>query len=69
MEMGTFKIVHVQTVDKRDVNLQSPNMEHKAFICSMNTIKEKVKCNELVTDVSSTICKTMGKNCTSVFNF
>ena len=69
MEMGTFKIVHVETVDKKDVNLQSPNMEHEAFIRSMNTIKEKVKCNELVTDASSSIRKTMGKNCTFVFDF
>lgn len=60
MKMGTFKIIHVETVDKRDVNLQSPNMEHEAFICSMIYIKGKVKCNELVTDALSSIHKTKG---------
>jgi len=69
MEMGTFKIIHVETVDKRDINLQSNNMEHEAFIRSKNNIKEKVKCNELLADASWSIRKTMGKTCTFLFNF
>ena len=31
VEINSHKILHVETVDKREVNLQSPNMEHQAF--------------------------------------
>ena len=63
MEMTSQKILHVETVDKRDVNLQSPNMEHKAFLWSMSYIKGKITCGELVTDASSSIRKTIGTPC------
>ena len=60
MEMESHKILHVETVDKRDVQLQSPNMEHEAFIRSMSYINGKITCSELVSDASSSIRKTIG---------
>jgi len=48
-------------VDKKDVQLQSPNMEHEAFIRSMSYIFGKITCSELVSDAaSSSIRKTIG---------
>ena len=54
------QVLHVETMDKRDVNLQSPNMEHQAFLHSMSYIKGKITCDELVTDASSSIRKSIG---------
>lgn len=42
-------------VDKGEVSLQSPNMEHKASAHLMS-----YTCNDLVTDALSSICKTVG---------
>ena len=47
-EMESYKILHVEMVDKREVTLQSPNMEHEAFVRSLTHINRKVTCNELV---------------------
>ena len=63
MEMHSHKILHVETVDKREVQLHSPNMEHEAFVRSLEIIKGKFVCNELVTDASSSVQKTIGKIC------
>ena len=57
MEMNSYKILHVETMDKREVDLQSPSTEHQAFLHSMSYIKGKVTCDELVTNGSSSICK------------
>ena len=59
MEINSHKILHVENVDKRDVNLQSPNMEHQTFLHSMSYIKGKITCDELMTDASSSIHKTL----------
>lgn len=63
MEMDSYKILHVETVDRREVQLCLPNMKHKAFIHSMKFIKGKLVCTELVTDASSLIRKTIGNFC------
>lgn len=67
MEMDSYNILHIETVDRREVQLHSPNMEHEAFIRSMKYIKGKLTCTELVTDASSSIRKTIGKFCPAVF--
>ena len=46
----------------QEVQLHSPNMEHEGFIHSLEFIKGKFTCNKLVTDASSSIRKTIGKN-------
>ena len=61
MDIDTDKILHTITVDKREVALQSPNMEREAmkraldFIAGCDIIVE-----ELVTDASSSVRKTLG---------
>ena len=61
MELDSHQILHVETVDKREVQLRSPNMEHEAFVRSLKFITGKFTCKELVTDASSSIRKTIGK--------
>ena len=60
MEMDSHKILHVQMVDKREIQLHSLNMEHEAFVRSLKFIKGKLTCKELVTDASSSVRKTVG---------
>ena len=58
MDHETNKILHVDTVDKREVRLQSPNMEREAFSTrSMTHILQIVQCPEVITDASSSIQK------------
>lgn len=60
MEIESGVILHVETVDKREVDLQSPNMERKAFRRSMEFLLSKIKCTEIITDASSSIRKDLG---------
>ena len=69
MEMESYKILHVETVDRREVQLRLPNMEHEAFIRSMRFIKGKLTCTELVTDGSSSIRKTIGNFIVLCFSY
>ena len=63
MEIESGAILHAETVDKREVDLQSPNMERKkAFIRSMQFLLSNIKCTEIITDASSSIQKQLGKN-------
>ena len=54
------QVLHLETADKRDVNIQSPNMEHQVFLHSMSYIKGKITCDQLVINASSSIHKTIG---------
>jgi len=54
------KILHVETVDKREVDLQSLNMEGKAFRRFMEFLLSHVKCTKIITDASSSIWKDLG---------
>ena len=60
MDHETNKILHVETVDKREVRLHSPNMEREAFTRSMTHILQIVQCPEIITDASSSIRKIIG---------
>ena len=51
-------ILHTEIIDKRQVDLQSPNMERKAFIKSMDFLLYTIRCSEIITDASSLIRKT-----------
>ena len=42
MEINSYKILHVETMDKSDVNLQIPNLEHQVFLCFITYIKGKI---------------------------
>ena len=36
MDVDSCTVLHTETIDKRQVELQSPNMERKAFIKAMD---------------------------------
>ncbi|XP_065886789.1 uncharacterized protein [Dysidea avara] len=57
MDHETNKILHVETVDKREVRLQSPNMEREAFSRSIAHVLQLVECPEVITDASSSVRK------------
>ena len=60
MDIDSGKILHAETVDKREVRLQSPNMEREAFIRSLNFLLPRVKCTEIITDASTSIRNKLG---------
>ena len=60
MDHDTNKILHVETVDKCKVRLQSLNMEREAFMLSMTHILEFLQRPEVITDASSSIRKIIG---------
>ena len=60
MESESNVILHFENVDKREVDLQSPNMEREGKIRSLDFLIKKGL--ELITDLSS-IAKALGKVC------
>ena len=60
MDHDTNKILHVETVDKREVRLQSSNMEREAFKRSMTHMLEFLQFQGVITDASSSIRKIIG---------
>lgn len=64
MESESNVILHFENIDKREVDLHSPNMERQGMIRSLDFLIEKgLKIVELITDSSSSIAKTLGKVC------
>ena len=61
MDIETGYILHSETVDKREVALQSPNMEKEAFVRSLQFLHTHISCKEIITDASTSTCKEMGK--------
>ena len=55
MDLESGLILHTETIDKRKVALQSPNMEREGFVLSMRYLLPLVKCKEVITDASSSI--------------
>ena len=61
MESQSNAILHFENIDKREVDLQSPNMERKGMIRSLDFLIEKgLNVMELITDSSSSIAKALG---------
>ena len=61
MEIDTHSRLHVETVDKREVALQSPNMEKEGSVRSLQFLLPKLCCKEIVTDSSSVIHNKLGE--------
>ena len=63
MDSENDKILYVETVDKREVGLKSPNMEREAFKRSMQYLTNKgIKISEIVTDASTAVISIAGKS-------
>lgn len=64
MESENNEILHFENIDKREVDLRSPNMEREGMIRSLDFLIEKqLRVVELITDSSSSIAKTLGTVC------
>jgi len=61
MDIETGIILHSETVGKKEVALQSPNMEKEAFVRSLEFLQTHISCKEIITDASASIRKEMGK--------
>ena len=46
MDIETGYILHSESVDKREVALQSPNMEKEAFLRSLQFLHTYISCKE-----------------------
>ena len=67
MESEDNVILHFVNIDKREVDLHSPNMEREGMVCSLDFLIEKqLKIVELITDSSSSVAKTLGIVCSLV---
>lgn len=61
MDVSTEKVVHCEIVDKREVQLKSPNMERLGLKRALTYLKaSSVSVHELVTDASIVIISMMG---------
>jgi len=61
MENSQNQILHFENVDKRQVGLQSPNMEREGMIhCLEFLISHGLKISEVVTDSSTSVAKALG---------
>ena len=62
MDIDSNQILHMVTIDKRQVGLQSPNMERQALEHCMDfLLKEKIDITEIVTDASTAVAKLLRK--------
>ena len=61
MESEKNQILHFKNIDKREVGLRSPNMEREGMIrCLDFLIAKGMKVEELITDSSTSVAKTLG---------
>ena len=61
MDIDTGYKLHCETVDKREVGLQSPNMEKEAFVRLLQFLQSRIWCIEIITDASFSIRREMGE--------
>ena len=60
METTRDTIIHCETIDKREVQNKSPNMEREAISRSLDYLKEKINIVEVTTDSSTAVTKMIG---------
>ena len=64
MEATHNQILHFENVDKREVELYSPNMEREGMVCCLSfLLSSGMKISEVVTDSSTSVAKALGKFC------
>ena len=61
METSKNAILHCETVDKREVDNKSPNMEREAVDRAVKYLKDQVNMVEITTDSSTAVTKMLGK--------
>ena len=60
METTKNTIMHCETIDKREVQNKSPNMEREAISRSLDYLKGKINIIEVTTDSSTAVTKMIG---------
>ena len=64
MDTATNKILHAETIDKREVNLRSPNMEREGLLRALRFLMAKlhdsVIVDEVITDASTSVRTVLG---------
>jgi len=60
METSKNVILHSETIDKREVQNKSPNMEREAVHQALDHIQDKIKVAEITTDSSTAVTKMLG---------
>lgn len=59
MDASTNVILHAETVDKREVQNKSPNMEREAVDRAVGYLKDQVEVVEITTDSSTAVTKML----------
>ena len=59
MDASTNVILHTETVDKREVQNKSPNMEREAVDRAVRYLKDQVKVVEITPDSSTAVTKML----------
>lgn len=60
METSKNTIIHSETVDKREVQNKSPNVEREAVSRALGLLKDKINIVEITTDCSTSVTKMLG---------
>ena len=60
METSKNTTLHSETINKREVQNKSPNMEREAVDCALKKLKEWVNVVEITTDSSTSVTKMLG---------
>jgi len=60
MDISNNAIVHVETIDKREVQLKSPNMEREGLSRALKFLEGKISVAEVTTDSSTSVTSLMG---------
>ena len=67
METTKNLILHSETIDKREIQNKSPNMEREAANRALTYLKGKVNVVEITTDCSTSVTKMLGLFLNSVY--
>lgn len=60
MKHDSNEIIHFEVIDKREVELKSPNMERLGLIRSLHYLEsQSVEIDEIVTDATNVLKATM----------
>ena len=62
MDMSSNTTVHVETVDRREVQLKSPHMEWEGLSRALKYLEAKLSIAEMTTDSSTSVTSFMGKS-------
>jgi hypothetical protein len=60
MDLGSNLVLNLETVDKREVQGKSPNMEREGLRRCLMRIQKETMVHEIATDASTSVAKVIG---------